>query len=574
MKKMRILLAMMAFAGAAVFASCSDSDDPDPSFTLTANPTSLEFAKDETTTKPVVLTTDATGAITETSDAWITVNINGKNATVRVSANDTGAERNGTITFKVNGAKDATVAVKQTAEAKPVIPSLKVAPSTGLTFEYNETTDAKVLTVTAENLGETAWTVKADQAWILPVRDGETNKVNVKVTANSTEEVRNGNVIFEHPLLDEAVSVPVTQNIEPPMIIRYFYTPAKVLSESEFHVTFTTINQTEDLWLEGWTDNQTTSEFYLKNGTYTVGTGATKLKAGNVTVGSDQMITRAGSHYMTLNDEGKATDVWNITSASLVISESKRVEESGEFFNTFLISGTITGKSIADQKTYTKKITLHSEATPMGMQWDDYNYPTRTIEFTDVTAGNYAVNGTPETATSPTSWTMALSRGADNSHYIGKTWGDNANLNMVLYYTPKKSIVVDDTYRYGYSVDGSTKTTYFRAFHYNATAKTLSLIPFVEAQFTKADNKIVLTHGDSDVVFGPIIPSGNNQYGMPGEVYKNVTITLGTRGMTLSGDKVKELGPHSYIAGYLTAKQPAAALNGDINKKVYYLSTK
>jgi hypothetical protein len=139
---------------------------------LSVDPEALSFDANESGSKPVQITTTASGWEAESDASWIKLAKQGNTLNVSVEANS-GEDRSGRITLKAGNAAEKTVTVTQTKQH-----TLSVSPSS-LEFTADETGE-KPVTI---NTSAPSWNATKEASWITLTPQGNTLKV--KVDANT-----------------------------------------------------------------------------------------------------------------------------------------------------------------------------------------------------------------------------------------------------------------------------------------------------------------------------------------------------------------------------------------------------
>ncbi|MDR0835577.1 MAG: hypothetical protein LBN11_03220 [Tannerella sp.] len=161
---------------------------------LEVTPTSLTFVATPTATQPLTVTTNVSAGwnhsvsyTTGSGSGWIGATKSGNTLNVSATANATGAERTGSITFTAGSAPQVIVTVKQEKNG-PV--TLSVSP-TSLSISATDISQ-KTLTVTTT---ASAWTYTNVPSWITATPSGNNIlRVNAK-TANPGAQ-RSGTITF------------------------------------------------------------------------------------------------------------------------------------------------------------------------------------------------------------------------------------------------------------------------------------------------------------------------------------------------------------------------------------------
>lgn len=200
MKKLRILLAMMAMIGAVAFVSSCDSDDEpaQPTKTIKANPTSLTFGKEAGSQTISVTPTNLKNVQASSTDSWIEVKTSNRTITVTVTATDT--ERDGIVTISADDAADITVPVKQ---LNTVIASFDIDPTSG---SFLAVGGDKTFTITS-NITKADWTATIDGTGF-SIKSESDDKIVVNATQNDGEE-RTGTLT----ITSEYFTAPVVVNL-------------------------------------------------------------------------------------------------------------------------------------------------------------------------------------------------------------------------------------------------------------------------------------------------------------------------------------------------------------------------
>ena len=160
--------------------------------TLSTSPTSLTYQSNETGSKTVTITTDATSWDATTSASWISIEKQGQTLIVTVSTTNTQSS-NRTAEIYITAGNAPSVSLTVTQER---VNTLSVTP-TSLSFNYNETS-AKTVTVSTN---ASSWNATTSASWltlsmnnnILTVtpsqNSGSARTATIQVTAGSAPNV-------------------------------------------------------------------------------------------------------------------------------------------------------------------------------------------------------------------------------------------------------------------------------------------------------------------------------------------------------------------------------------------------
>jgi len=151
--------------------------------TLSVNPTTLSLDYNDTASKTITVTTNATTwTVTSNHPEWITLSPTSGSGnstfTITCTLNDTGVPRTAIVTVTAGGlTQDVTV-------TQDALASLAVDPVT-LNFAYNATTGQPVA-VTLHNI-PTGWSASSDQAWAHIAPPSGTGSTTVTVTCDKND---------------------------------------------------------------------------------------------------------------------------------------------------------------------------------------------------------------------------------------------------------------------------------------------------------------------------------------------------------------------------------------------------
>ena len=164
---------------------------------LTANPESLEFQANESGTKTIAIVTDSKeGWSVKTENQWITLSKVENTIEVKVGANTSANDRNGTIIVNAGNAPEKRIPVKQSGET-----TLKLSTK-DLSFGYAASSG----NVTVEtNAGQ--WTSSTDASSWISLSQPNSSRLTVTVTRNTTGSSRSGNVTVKANNKEERITV-------------------------------------------------------------------------------------------------------------------------------------------------------------------------------------------------------------------------------------------------------------------------------------------------------------------------------------------------------------------------------
>ena len=177
---------------------------------LSISPASLTFNGNETSAKPVTVTTNAPSWSATASESWVTLTTSGSTLNVRVSTNpSTTQARNAIITVKAGDAENVICTVLQ--NPAPISDNLTVSPTTSLTFAYNSTAPQNYTVTTNASSYKVSYPTSA--TWLQVIPDGKT--VTVRPTSqNTSTTARSATLTFEAGNATPVTRV-VTQNGQP-----------------------------------------------------------------------------------------------------------------------------------------------------------------------------------------------------------------------------------------------------------------------------------------------------------------------------------------------------------------------
>jgi hypothetical protein len=174
--------------------------------TLSLSPTSLSYNADETGTKTVTITTNASSWNATTSASWVQLTQQGSTLRVNVNATNTSTSaRSATIRVIAGSALEKAVTVTQSGKQE----TLSVSP-TSLLYSAAET-GTKTVTVTTN---ASSWNATTNVSWIQLTPQGGTLRVNV-ISTNPSTSARSATIRFTAGSASEK-TVSVTQAGVPP----------------------------------------------------------------------------------------------------------------------------------------------------------------------------------------------------------------------------------------------------------------------------------------------------------------------------------------------------------------------
>lgn len=196
MKNIRIhVITFITAAHVVLFTACNDDNENKPQ-TLSATPTELTFAADETQTQTVEITTNADFWLVEKSENWIKHSKSGNKLFISVqNYTNTLDVRTATVTIISSETQPVDIAITQ--EAK--IPNTFSVNPTSLSYDANEIGNRTVVISTDAD----SWDATTDVAWITLVKQdnilhvfaSEENTAstpriaNIKITAGDAPEI-------------------------------------------------------------------------------------------------------------------------------------------------------------------------------------------------------------------------------------------------------------------------------------------------------------------------------------------------------------------------------------------------
>ena len=171
-------------------------------YSLSVNPTSISFAANETTTKTVTVTTDASNWETNNSASWLTIAKQGAILQITSTTNTSTSERSAKITVTAATAPAVTISVIQAG-----VNTLSINPNS-ISFAANETI-TKTATVTSN---ATNWDATTTVEWLTIGKQGTT--LQLTPTAN-TQPIERSTTVTVTAGTAVPVTVTVTQAAAP-----------------------------------------------------------------------------------------------------------------------------------------------------------------------------------------------------------------------------------------------------------------------------------------------------------------------------------------------------------------------
>lgn len=158
---------------------------------LSVSPEALDFDYTGEPAQTVTVTTSADDYTATSTEDWVNITQNNGTFTVTLDANDTGAERTGTITINAGTANPVTITVTQAAQA-----TLEVNPMS-LTFGYDDADPQTVDVITSAPV----YTAEPNEDWITVIPDAQ--GFDVHVEPHHGDDIRNAKITVNDDMSSE-----------------------------------------------------------------------------------------------------------------------------------------------------------------------------------------------------------------------------------------------------------------------------------------------------------------------------------------------------------------------------------
>ena len=175
--------------------------------TLSLNLSSLHYAANETGTKTVTVTTNASNWDAQVSSDWLTTQKSGNTLIVNALSLNTGSsQRVAVITITAGNANPVTLTVTQ--EVTPSGGTTLSVSQNSFTFEASETsTKSAIITTNASSWNFT----NSDNSWLTVARQGATNTLNITPNSQNSGSAPRSSTITITASSANPVTISVTQ---------------------------------------------------------------------------------------------------------------------------------------------------------------------------------------------------------------------------------------------------------------------------------------------------------------------------------------------------------------------------
>ena len=499
---------------------------------LEANPTSLGFEYNESGSKTVSITTDASSWDCTTTASWVSHSKQDKTLTVKTSGTNNGtAERLADIVVTAGNAPPVTIHVKQDAQN-----SLSVSPAE-LIFGTNDTNSNEVSITT--NASDWNFNTK-DGSWLTISKNG--NKLNIRPSSqNTSTSSRTATVTVTAGTASEK-TIKVTQEGRNTLSVN----PAELI----FEANETSKNQSVDITTNasGWNhDNPVSWLTISKSGNSLTVRPASINESESPRETSITITAGSASEKIHVKQNGKTQHTLTVSVTSLAFGATETINKSVTVTtnapswdanpSVSWLAYTKSGNTLIIRTT-TQNTTLSNRSGTITVKAG--TAPERTITVTQYaqpiyTNVSYRATGTPLEDNPPynsSSWTGQIQpTNTENPPYITvRTWGASSGPTIFFdyvnggYILDKTTIVASSGVYDGYLCWGA----------YNSSANVLTYYTDLNPNFTYNTTTKVLDFSgtiDGYPICLTILPKNRNTGewyvdGFFGNIYMNVKIEI------------------------------------------------
>jgi hypothetical protein len=425
---------------------------------LSISPESLTFESNETGSKTVSITTNASGWDARTDASWTTLSKDGNTLRVGVSSENTGSSsRSATITVTAGNSFEKTLTVTQTERHR-----LSISPSS---LSFDDKVGAKQVTVTTT---APSWTATKNDSWIQLNQQGST--LTISVTENTGSSSRNATVI-----VTAGNAPPVTLSVtQEAGLVTYRNVTASYRCNGAVSLRFYNYDSNDGLVIFG----HVTTPSSFNN---------LKLDAGTYSCSSSGAVRTFSSGYVGDPENGRISTIYG----TIIFNFN-----SQEF--TPITGGTFTVATSGSNYTITTNFSGRDHKT--GAIVDNFRAQySGTISFVDdckpepdpsipFSSSNFVATGTPLNSSWPTSWTGTIiptpSTGTANYYTISK-WGTFTDKVYIDYRNSR--LMIDNTTS-AFTLEG--RTYYLEAVAINRSTNEAEVLPSYEVKYNSSTNTL------------------------------------------------------------------------------------
>jgi hypothetical protein len=458
---------------------------------LSISPESLTFESNETGSKTVSITTNASGWDAKTDASWLTTGKDGNTLRVTVTSENTGSSpRSAAITVTAGNSFEKTLTVTQKERS-----TLSISPSS---LAFDEKVGAKTVTV---NTNASSWDATTNASWIQLGKQGST--LTVSVTANTGSSARSATVTVTAGNAPP-VAFSVTQEAG---LVTYRNVTASYRCGGTVSLRFYNYDSDDGLIIVGYvTTPSSFNNLKLDAGTYSCSSSGA-VRTFYPGYPGDPVNGRITSVYGTIIFNFNTQEFIPITGGTFTVAVSG---------SNYTITTSFSGR---DHKT--GAILDNFRAQYSGTISFINNCDDPSIPFP---SSNFVATGTPLNPNSPTSWTGTItptpSTGTANYYTISK-WG---TFTDKVYLDYKNSKLMMDNTTKAFELDG--ENYYFKAVALNVSAGTGTVLSSYEAKYNSSTNTLDFSgySGGYPVYVGYVAQYGTTISMI--HVYSNAKFTL------------------------------------------------
>ena len=504
---------------------------------LTANPESLEFQANESGTKTIAIVTDSKeGWSVKTENQWITLSKVENTIEVKVGANTSANDRNGTIIVNAGNAPEKRIPVKQSGE------TTLTASTENLSFGYAASSGNVTITTNADQ-----WTSSTNASSWISLSQPNSSRLTVTVTRNTGSSSRSGNVTVKANNKEKTITVTqakedITLTVSPKSLsFTYNETATKSVQvetnapswNSSTTASWLTLTKSSASLSIRAATNTTSSS---RTGTITITTEDGKLSE-TVTVTQDGNVTISASPNLTFTYNETTSKTIQVTTNASSWSASSNVSWLTLTKNTSSLSVRASTNSTTSSRTGTITFTTGDGKATTTVSVTQT--PPTTPTTTPPSSASFSAKGTPNIDLGPSTWSGYFYN-VSGQRYRINNWG-GISFNIYMDYSNNNFILDSKTSIASDASDYNIKC-YFNAFLVTSST-SVTLLYDIPATYNSSSRTITFptNSGAYYIIYGVLGWKGSNptldDIYVYSEWYTNVTITLSNSSSSIQSDR-------------------------------------